>query len=699
MAVLLILILFFNTYSCENNVEELFKEINEATVKFNAIGADIAWQSALNPGNPALSSKAAVYQERLLSWQHRACKELENFHESHALNLTQERQAYLLCRGPKFIYKEAREISKIYEELQSIYSNVEVCLLHSIENNNTNVTIFENAISKYILYIKYLKLDDKSVPFAAKIAASDLKKDGICLKGEEDFEKVMEHSREPEILEWAWLAWREKMKLMKEPYEKLIYVENKAARRNGYTDIGASWRDELEIPNLREISYKLYKNIKPLYALLHGVVRFYLRREYGDIVPEKGPIPAHLLGNLWSQNWEPILDMILPNDINLDERMKSLNWTVKDMVKRAEDFYISIGLPPMTDIFWQKSVFSKDNHSLARCHGTAADMFKNDDFRLLYCSRISFEDFYVIHHEMGHIQYYMAYKNQPGLFRQANSALHETIGDTLMYAVMTPQHLHRIRLLNDSELYNIRDPYADENYLTKGKLASHRKMIDEFDYEDGQKTAINSNKNIIYSHIKHKQNDESHQVTTDDILVLKQALNKLPQIPFSLLMDEYRWKYFEGSIDKDSLNDEFWALAQDIQGIAPSGVRNEEYFDIGAKFHVPDNTPYIRYFLSSFLQHQLFEALCKAAVFGHRNVKEPLPPTIYLNRCDIYGSKAAGRILKDLMSRGHSQHWRQILRETIGEVDISANALKRHYRPLYVILMRLVEKYRIPIGW
>ncbi|XP_046974941.1 angiotensin-converting enzyme-like [Vanessa cardui] len=693
MAAFLILILFFNTYSCENNVEELFKGINEATVKFNAIGANIAWQSAMNPGNPALSSKTAVYQEKLLSWQHRACRKLVNFHEIHALNLTQERQAYLLCRGPKYTYREAREISKIYEELQSIYSNAEVCLLNNIEKNKTSVTSVENAIRKYILNIKYyLKLDEISVPFAAKIAARDLKKDGICLKGEEDFEKVMEHSREREILEWVWLAWREKMTLMKELYEKLIYVENKAARRNGYTDIGASWRDELEIPNLREISHKLYKNIKPLYALLHGVVRYYLRREYGDIVPEKGPIPAHLLGNLWSQNWEPILDMIVPNAINLDDRMKSLNWTVKDMVKRAEDFYVSIGLPPMTDTFWQKSVFSRDNHSLARCHGTAADMFKHDDFRLLYCSRVSFEDFYVIHHEMGHIQYYMAYKNQPGLFRQANSALQETIGDTIMYAVMTPQHLHRIRLINDSELYNIRDPYSDEDYITKGTLNSHRKLIKYSDYKGGQEFVIDSN------NIKHNQNDE-YRVTTDDILILKQALNKIPQIPFSLLMDEYRWKYFEGGIDKDFLNDEFWALAQDLQGIAPSGVRGEEYFDIGAKFHVPDNTPYIRYFLSSFLQHQLFEALCKAAVFGHRNVKDPLPPTIYLNRCDIYGSKAAGRILKDLMSRGHSQHWRQILKETIGEVDISATALKRHYRPLYVILMRLVEKYRIPIGW
>ncbi|CAH2084067.1 unnamed protein product [Euphydryas editha] len=689
MSTILILLLLFESHLCDDRINKLFDEINNVTVKFNAIGAEIAWQASLNPANPKLPRKAAAYQQMRIHWQHRECQRLENLHENRVLNLIQERQAYLLCREPKYMYNEVREISKIYEELQYIYTDVVVCIPYNEPNNN--ISAKEYAIDRYILNIKhYLKLKKKYVNFAAKIAANSFSDDGICLKGEEDFEKMMEYSRNPDVLEWIWLVFREKMRIMREPYEKLIDLENKAARRSGYTDFGAYWREELEIPNLRTISHRLYKDIKPLYTLLHGVVRFYLRREYGDIVPEKGPIPAHLLGNLWSQNWEPLANMILPRDINLDERMKSLNWTVKEMVNKAEDFYTSLGLPSMTETFWRESVFSRENHSLARCHGTAADMFKNGDYRLLYCSGVSFEDFYVIHHELGHIQYYMAYENQPGLFRQANSALHETIGDTIMYAVMTPQHLHRLRLISDSELYNTRNPHTDD-YLRKGTLDNHKQDID--------KNTTDKTFGMDLVNINRETVEESDQLTTDDILILKQALNKLPQIPFSLLIDEYRWRYFEGSIDKDSLNDEFWAMAKDIQGIEPDGLRTEEYFDIGAKFHVPDNTPYIRYFLSSFLQHQLFESLCKAAVFGHRNMKEPLPPTIRLNRCDIYGSKAAGRILKDLMSRGHSQHWKQILRETIGADDISAFALKRHYHPLYVLLMRLVEKYKIPIGW
>nr|XP_034838688.1 angiotensin-converting enzyme [Maniola hyperantus] len=646
MAILLLWLLLVKSHSCEN-VYKLFDEINENVKIFNSIAADIAWQASLEPTKDGLAGRAAKYQQKKIAWQHSTCSTLGSMHDRLVLNSTQERQAYLLCRGPKYYYKEAREMSNIYEELQSIYSNIEVCIPDS--EHIANLTDIDTAILNYIStvteYLNFEHSEQNSIELAAKMAINGGRNKNrfLCLKGEADFEKMMEFSRKPQVLEWVWSVWREKVKGMRKPYRRLVDLENKAARRNGYKDIGDSWREELELPSLRELCQQLYRSVRPLYTLLHGVVRFYLRREYGEAVEERGPIPAHLLGNLWSQNWEPLADLILPKVINLDDRIKAAGWTVDDMIKRAEDFYVSLGLPPMTKKFWRESVLSRENHGKARCHGTAADMFQDGDFRLLYCSGVTFEDLYVIHHEMGHIQYYMAYETQPALFRQANTALHESIGDTIMYGVVTPQHLHRLRLINDSEL------------------------LDSF--------------------------------ATDDILMLKQALNKLPQIPFSLLMDEYRWRYFEGSLDKKSLNQEFWEMARKLQGIAPPRHRGEEYFDIGSKFHVPDNTPYIRYFLSSFLQHQLFEDLCKAAVFGHRNVKDQLPDTISLNRCDIYGSKAAGKILKDIMSRGTSQNWQQILQETTGITDISAVSLKRYYRPLYKLLMRLVEKFDIPIGW
>ncbi|XP_052742901.1 angiotensin-converting enzyme [Bicyclus anynana] len=715
MAIFLLWLLFFNTHSCDN-IYKFFDEINENSRIFNSIGADIAWDASLEPNKEGLAERAAKYQHKKISWQHDACRTLSAMHQRLMLNTTQERQAYLLCRGPKYYFKEAREMSNLYEELQSIYSNVEVCIPDS--KYSTNLTEKEDAILNYISKVKlYLNMEHTEYDsiISAKMSAGRVEDSLLCLKGEEDFEKMMEFSRKPEVLEWLWSVWREKIQKMREPYKRLVDLENKAARRNGYKDIGDAWRDELELPDLRSVSRQLYNAVKPLYALLHGVVRFCLRRVYGDVVDERGPIPAHLLGNLWSQQWDSLADLILPSVINLDDRIKNLGWTVDDMIKHAEDYYISMGLPAMTKTFWRESVITRDSHKKARCHGTAADMFKNGDFRLLYCSGMTFEDYYVIHHEMGHIQYYMAYEKQPAIFRQANSALHESIGDAIMYGVMAPQHLHRLRLINDSELFIANKSHNDklgvtENTKSYEDVFTHNTLSTTTFNENYKKVTPKYNTNLGFyeDHIKANDakltkgvdNDEILDLLSiDDILIFKQALNKLPQIPFSLLMDEYRWKYFEGSLEKDSLNQEFWKMALELQGIVPFSHREEEYFDIGAKFHVSDNTPYIRYFLSSFLQHQLFENLCKAAVFGYRNAKQPLPDTISLNRCDIYGSKCAGKILKDIMSRGSSQHWQQILKETTGRMEISAASLKRYYQPLYKLLTRLVVKYDIPIGW
>ncbi|KPJ10964.1 Angiotensin-converting enzyme [Papilio machaon] len=329
-------------------------------------------------------------------------------------------------------------------------------------------------------------------------------------------------------------------------------------------------------------------------------------------------------GNLWVQNWEPLSDLIIPNSTNLDDSMKKKKWDVKHMVKRTEDFYLSLGLPSMTNAFWRKSIFVKEDNQI-RCHGTAANMFKEDDYRLLYCAGIFFHDFNVLHHEMGHIHYYMAYANQPGIFRQANSAFHESIGDAITIGVMTPQYLNRLGLINDSTLYSTNEG------LTQAVPNASNKEKDIFSPIDSIKSDTNKRMNA----------------TTDEILLLKRALNKLPQIPFSLLIDEYRWRYFENNIDEGNMNKEYWAMSLEIQGISPPEERNEEFFDLGAIYHVADNTPYIRKF----------------------------------------------------MSRGNSQHWREILKETFHEDDISAAALLRYYRPLEDFLIKLVEEYNIPLGW
>ncbi|OWR51282.1 putative angiotensin-converting enzyme [Danaus plexippus plexippus] len=681
---LLILFLSFKFHSCEDAINTLFEQINEATVKFNRLGAEIAWQYSVDPNDAGLTRRSADYQLERIVWQQRSCEVVEGLHEQGALNVTQQRQAHLLCRGPKFTYEEARAMSNLYDGLLTIYSNAAVCVPNI--SNVADGLSHEAVIKQYLVKLnRFAKVDGRNV--SLKTDKNAPKREAIfCIKGEEEFDKLMKTSKDPEVLEFVWKIWREDTRYMRAPFRELVNVQNEAARRNGYTNIGEFWRDELEIDDLRTFCRRLYQSVKPLYELVHGVVRFYLRQRYGDVVSARGPIPAHLLGNLWSYNWEPLAEFIIPKTIDLDDRMKSLNWTVIDMVKRADDFYISLGLPAMTETFWSKSLMTRVNDN-ERCHGTAADMFKDGDFRLLYCSGTSFEDFSVLHHEMGHIQYYMAYQHRPGLFRQANTALHESVGDAIMYGVRTPQHLHRIRLLNDTELFDVNN----NNKINKNVRKTTVKMVNAHRI---YKNNIESDTNRIAAFI---DDSDVGDISTDDILILKQALNKLPQIPFSLLIDEYRWRYFEGSLDENSLNRHFWDMVRELQGVVPPERRGEEYFDVGAVFHVADNTPYIRYFLSSFLQHQLFESLCRASVRGRR--PRWMPAKWDLLRCDIYGSKVAGKILKDLMSRGSSQPWRQILEETIGESNISATSLNTYYRPLYKLLTRLVQKYSIPIGW
>ncbi|KPI96541.1 Angiotensin-converting enzyme [Papilio xuthus] len=365
------------------------------------------------------------------------------------------------------------------------------------------------------------------------------KEQTLCFK-QKDVDDLITKSKDEKVLKWIWKMWRQETGTsVKEYFKTAVDIENRAARRNGYTDVGESWREELEISNLRHYCRQLFQSVKPLYTLLHGVVRYFLRKKYGDVVPIRGPIPAHLLGNLWTQNWEPISDLIIPKSINIDESMKKKKWDVKHM--------------------------------------------------------------------------------------QANSAFHESIGDAITIGVMTPQHLNRLGLINDTTLYSTNKDHAQAVPNVSNEDKENNTLKDSI--KDDTNQLINAN--------------------TDEILLLKRALNKIPQIPFSLLIDEYRWKYFENNIDAATMNKEFWAMSLEIQGISPPEDRNEEFFDLGAVYYVADNTPYIRKF----------------------------------------------------MSHGNSQHWREILRDAFNEDDISAAALLRYYRPLEDFLIRLVEKHNIPLGW
>ncbi|XP_044005729.1 angiotensin-converting enzyme-like [Aphidius gifuensis] len=503
---------------------------------------------------------------------------------------------YYLCRGAKYSPKESEKLIYLSDKLIEIYQSKKIC---RIENNNEK-----------------------------------------CYHGETGLKNIMKISKNESELRWAWTSWRNEMSDVKKIYLQTINLQNKGSNKNGYKNTGEIWREEMNMINVENLADKLWNDIKNFYQLLHAVVRFKLAKKYPDFIDPIGPIPAHLLNDLWSQNWIGLIDIIFPNStdtLDITKKLLDKKYTVIDMAKHAEDFYMSIGFPRMTDEFWNNSIMTRVNETNSNCHGTAVNMFEKNDFRIMGCFNVNEEDFHVIHHEMGHVQYYMAYEEQPPIFRNGiNSAFQESIGDAISLGVMTPQHLQRLGLASD-------------------KILTH-----------------------------------------DFIILLRQALAKIPQIPYALAMEKWRWRLFEGNINPQNLNDAWWKIYHDFMGIKPQETRHN-YFDPTAKFHVVSNTPYIRYFFAYFLQFQIFEGMCKVAITG--KIKNDENFYIPLHKCDIYGSKKSGQYAKTVMEMGSSLGVTEALFRLTGSTNYSSESLLKYFEPVVKYLQSEIEHFNIPIGW
>jgi peptidyl-dipeptidase A len=361
---------------------------------------------------------------------------------------------------------------------------------------------------------------------------------------------------------------------------------------------------------------RLWDQVRPLYLKLHAYTRLKLRGKYGDIVPANGPIPAHLLGNIWAQDWTNIYPLVAPPNADpgysLTDILKKRKMPPLDMVRAGERFYSSLGFEPLPKTFWDRSLFTRPRDRDVVCHASAWDIDLEDDIRIKMCIEQTAEDFTTIHHELGHNYYQRAYKIQPVLFRDsANDAFHEAIGDTIALSV-TPEYLVKIGLL-----------------------------------------------------------DKAPDASRDLGLLMNKALEKVAFLPFGLLIDQWRWQVFSGEVKPADYNKVWWELRLKYQGIAPPSARSEEFFDPGAKYHVPDNTPYTRYFLADILQFQFHRALSKTAGC-----------TLPLNRCSIYESKPAGQKLNTMLSMGQSRPWPDALAALTGEKQMDATAIIDYFAPL-----------------
>jgi peptidyl-dipeptidase A len=445
--------------------------------------------------------------------------------------------------------------------------------------------------------------------------------------------EIMANSRDPKRLREVWEGWHTISIPMRQDYQRFAELSNKGAVELGFPDTGAMWRSKYDMPPdafAAEMD-RLWEQVRPLYLSLHAYMRMKLRERYGDLVPEKGPIPAYLLGNIWAQSWENLYSDVAPTtgarSYDLTKILAARKTSPVDMVKFGERFFVSLGQAPLPQTFYERSLLTKPRDRDVVCHASAWAIDLADDVRIKMCIDPTAEDFTVIHHELGHNFYQRAYKDLPVLFRDsANDGFHEALGDTIGLSV-TPEYLVKVGLIG-----------------------------------------------------------QAPDASGDTALLLQQALAKIAFLPFGLLVDQWRWQVFSGQVTPANYNQAWWALRLKYQGVAPPEGRGETFFDPGAKYHVPGNTPYARYFLAHILQFQFHRALSQAAGC-----------TAPLHRCSIYESKAAGERLDKMMAMGLSRPWPEALEALTGSKQMDATAIIDYFKPLQAWLDQQVEGK--PVGW
>jgi peptidyl-dipeptidase A len=446
-------------------------------------------------------------------------------------------------------------------------------------------------------------------------------KDDNGCKNLDELDEIVGTSRNYDEITEAWVGWHSISKPMRPMYTRFVELANEGAKELGFADVGVMWRSgyDMSAEDFEREADRLYDQVKPLYQGLQCYARKRLAQKYGKTkVPDGKPIPAHLLGNMWAQQWNRVFDDLLkpyPNASieTADRQLQAQKWDAVKIAKSAESFYTSIGFPSLPQTFWERSMLVRPRDREVVCHASAWDMDDKDDVRIKMCIKPIEEDLFTVYHELGHVYYYIWYKDQPQLFQQgAHDGFHEAIGDAVNLSV-TPAYLHKLGLVAD---------------------------------------VVPSKEAVINQQ-------------------MKMALDKVAFLPFGKLIDQWRWGVFSGKIKPADYNKAWWELREKFQGVSAPVERSEEDFDPGAKYHIPGNTPYTRYFLSFILQFQIHKALCDAAGF-----QGPL------NECSIYGNTAAGKKYGEMLKLGASQPWQDTLEKLTGTRSMDASAILDYFKPL-----------------
>jgi peptidyl-dipeptidase A len=450
----------------------------------------------------------------------------------------------------------------------------------------------------------------------------------------QDMSELMAESHDADLLRELWTGWREVAVPMRPLYQRQVEIANAGARDLGFANLGEQWRSKYDMNAdvFAADAERKWEQLKPLYTALHCHARAKLNELYGDaVLADSGKIPAHLLGNMWAQSWVNIYDLVAPasdgNSYDLNQLIEKSVADEEAMVKIGEAFFSSLGFEQLPETFWQRSQFVRPRDREVICHASAWNIDAVNDLRIKMCIKKNAEDFKTIHHELGHNYYQRAYSHQPPLFRgSANDGFHEALGDTIALSI-TPGYLVQLGLL-----------------------------------------------------------DQEPPTGEDLGYLMHMALEKVAILPFALMVDKWRWQVFSGELSADSYNRGWWELREQYQGVMAPTYRSEADFDPGAKYHIPANTPYSRYFLAHIQQFQFHRALCEVAGF-----KGPL------HRCSIYNNADAGAKMQAMMEMGRSQPWQDAMEVLTGQRELDATALLDYFAPLKTWLDQQNQDRRC--GW
>ena len=457
---------------------------------------------------------------------------------------------------------------------------------------------------------------------------SEAERDDIVEKGLtlDQLSTLIENNRDPEVLKEVWEGWRTISPPMKDDYARMVDIANEGANELGFESLDQMWLSGYDMPpaDMEAEVERLWSQVEPLYEELHCYTRAKLNDEYGDDVqPRTGPIRADLLGNMWAQQWSSIYDIVEPENTgeipyDLTKRLNERGYDAIKMVETGEAFFTSLGLDPLPETFWERSMIVRPEGKEVVCHASAWNLDDEEDVRIKMCTEVNSEDFYTVHHELGHNFYQRAYKHQDYLYKTgAHDGFHEAIGDFVALSI-TPEYLEQIGLISEDE-----KPGAD----------------------------------------------------ADTALLMQTALDKIAFLPFAITVDGWRWGVLSGETAPDAYNTAWWDLRLKNQGLVPPAPRPADAFDPGAKYHIPGNTPYLRYFLSFVMQFQFHKAACDQAGW-----EGPL------HRCSIYDNREVGERFNAMMEAGASQPWPDTLEEFTGTREMDGSAIIEYFDPLMLYL-------------